>query len=333
MDTKTITSSHQPLKLLVRQVRLEANNINSFEFVHHRGDDLPAFSAGAHLDVFLNNNALVRQYSLCNDPAERHRYVIAVLRDENGRGGSVALHEQLQAGSTVSVSTPRNNFNLVGDAKQTILLAGGIGVTPMKSMANRLDSTGQNYQLHYCAKNTLHAAFNEEFGQLSERGRIHWHFDNGTPENGLDIEQLLSQPAPGTHLYYCGPPGFMAACASASQHWPIGTVHFEHFKAPPVSEPSTSAITNNNDKSFSIQIASTGELLSVPENRSIADVLIEAGVSIETSCHSGLCGTCKIPYLEGTVDHQDFILSESEKKHFLTACVSRSMSEILVLDL
>lgn len=317
------------LALVVRQIRFEANGINSYELADPAGAELPAFTAGAHIDIHLPNG-IVRQYSLCNAPAERHRYVIAVLRDDKGRGGSAALHDCLHVQDIVHVSLPRNNFTLVPGAKKVVLVAGGIGMTPLKSMAHALEADGVPFELHYCSRNTACVAFKEQLDTTWEYGQLHFHYDNGDPANGLDIAGLLSDPAPDTHVFYCGPAGFMQACAAASTHWPAGTVHFEHFKAP---EPAADAPAALAPGSFMVKIASTGAMLEVPEDRSIADVLKEAGMHIETSCEAGLCATCKIRYLEGDVDHRDYILSDEEHGQFLTACVSRATGGVLVLDL
>jgi vanillate O-demethylase ferredoxin subunit len=316
------------LSLLVRQIRFEASGINSYELVHPQGEELPPFSAGAHIDIHLPNG-MTRQYSLCNSPAERHRYVIAVLRDEKGRGGSKALHDALRVQDLATVSQPRNNFGLVPDARKVILVAGGIGVTPLKSMAHELENAGVPFELHYCARNAGAAAFREELGTCWEYGRLHLHFDNGKPGEGLDIGALLRTPEEGAHLFYCGPAGFMKACAEASSHWPAGTVHFEHFKAP---EPALDAKALEPG-AFMVKIASSGAMLEVPADRSIADVLEQNNIRIETSCQAGLCATCKIRYLEGEVDHRDYILGDDEHGQFLTACVSRATSAVLVLDL
>ncbi|MGH8778068.1 PDR/VanB family oxidoreductase [Paraburkholderia sp.] len=317
------------LQLLVRQIRFEGKGIQSYELVDPSGADLPAFDAGAHLDVHLGDG-LIRQYSLCNSPDERKRYVIAVLRDDAGRGGSKAVHERLHVQGIVRISRPRNHFSLVTDAEKVILLAGGIGVTPLKAMAHALDARGVDYELHYCARDATCAAFGDELAALHARGRLHYHFDGGNPGAGLDIGRLLTKPSHGTHVYYCGPGRFMKACEQATGHWPKETVHFEHFKAPerpPAEQPADAS------GAFDVRIASSGQVISVKPEQSIVDALNEAGVVLETSCCSGLCATCKVRYLEGEVDHRDFILGEDERADYLTACVSRATSKLLVLDL
>ncbi|GJH27206.1 PDR/VanB family oxidoreductase [Caballeronia novacaledonica] len=332
MSTQPIsTDAHEhTLKLLVRQVRFEGRGINSYELVDPEGAQLPSFTAGAHIDIHLADG-VVRQYSISNAPRERHRYVIAVLRDERGRGGSKALHDQLRVQDIVRVSRPRNNFHLVDGARRVLLIAGGIGVTPLKAMAHELDDAGIDYEMHYCAKDARSAAFAEEFEPMRASGRLHFHFDGGDPSAGLDIRDLLNTPREGEHVYYCGPGGFMKACADAAQHWPTGTVHFEHFKAPERAPGEQAA--NDASDSFIVCIASTGQEIEVTKDESIAEALAGAGVAMETSCCAGLCGTCKVRYLQGEVEHNDCIMSDEEKAEFLTACVSRATSKLLVLDL
>src|ERR1700761_6390044 len=174
--TDTDASDDRTLRLLVRQIRFEGRGINSYEFVDPEGAALPPFTAGAHIDVHLGDG-FVRQYSLSNSPRERHRYVIAVLRDEAGRGGSKALHEGLRVQDRVRVSRPRNNFELAADAKKVILIAGGIGVTPLKAMAHQLEESGVDYEMHYCAKDASCTAFANEFEPMFASGRLHFHFD------------------------------------------------------------------------------------------------------------------------------------------------------------
>jgi ferredoxin-NADP reductase len=198
-------------------------------------------------------------------------------------------------------------------------------------MAHELDDAGIDYQMHYCAKDASCAAFAEDFEPMRTRGRLQFHFDNGDPSAGLDIRELLTAPTEGEHVYYCGPGGFMKACAEAAEHWPTGTVHFEHFKAPE-RDPNEQTANDALD-SFIVRIASTGQEIEVTKEESIADALTRSGVAMETSCCAGLCGTCKVRYLEGEVEHNDCILADGEKAEFLTTCVSRAASRLLVLDL
>lgn len=327
--TEVIESTSGLLHLVLRQIRYEAKGINSYEFVSPDGRDLPAFTAGAHIDVHIEPG-LIRQYSLCNDPRERHRYVIAVLNDPQGRGGSKRLHELFRVQETITLSVPRNHFELGADAKRAILIAGGIGITPLKAMAHTLEQAGTSFELHYCTRTPETAAFQEDMQAWRDSGKLRLHLDHGNPENGLCLKTLLAEVGEQTHVYYCGPQGFMQACGQAAEHWPDGTVRCEHFKAP---VPADSAETGLENGAFVAQIASTGQKVRVEAHQALTDALAEAGVVIPTSCVSGLCGTCQVGYLSGEVDHQDYILSPDEQSRCLTACVSRAKSELLVLDL
>ncbi|SDV48820.1 PDR/VanB family oxidoreductase [Chitinasiproducens palmae] len=319
------------LDVRVKQIRYEGNGINSYELTSPSGKMLPPFDAGSHIDVHLKNG-VIRQYSLCNAPAERHRYVIAVLKDAGGRGGSRAVHESLHAGDIVTISIPRNHFALAAGARKVILIAGGIGVTPLKAMAHELEMRHVDFEMHYCARSPEAAAFGPELEAMRRAGKVHYHFDDGDDANRLDLKRLLLEPAPDTHVYYCGPGGFMAACADAASHWPAGTVHFEHFKAP--EKPRREAgETAERAAGCQVTIASTGQVLHVGPDQNLADALNEAGVEVPTSCCAGLCATCKVRYRDGEVEHNDFILNDDERDEFLTVCVSRPAGPTLTLDL
>lgn len=314
----------------VKQVRYEGKGIKSYELTSLRGEKLPPFEAGSHIDIHLKNG-VIRQYSLCNSPAERHRYVIAVLKDDAGRGGSQSMHDDVAAGDVVTISKPRNHFALDGNAKRVILIAGGIGVTPLKAMAHKLETHHVDFEMHYCARSREAAAFSEELAGMLSAGKLHYHFDDGERGKQLDLTKLLAQPSSGTHIYYCGPSGFMKACADAAGHWPKGTVHFEHFKAP--EQPRRAPTGVGSADGCDVTIASTGQVVHVGADQSLAEVLNDAGVEVPTSCCAGLCATCKVRYRHGEVEHNDFILSEEERQEYLTTCVSRPVSKTLVLDL
>ncbi len=323
-----MTDIDTPLELQVRQIRMEAIGIHSFELCAPDHERLPSFTAGAHIDLHLPGG-LVRQYSLCNDPAETHRYVLGVLKDANGRGGSLRVHEALKVGDMVRVSRPRNQFELQPGQRSALLIAGGIGITPLKSMAHSLLQAGTPFELHCCARSSEVAAFTEELVDFNRRapGSVRWHFDNGVVGAGLDLAALLAVQPEGTHLYFCGPPGFMKACEQAAAHWQPGTVHSEHFQAPARTEPlaPTTGAT--------VRLSQTGRELVLPEGGNLLDLLIGNGVHVPTSCMSGLCGTCKTGYADGEVEHNDFILGDDEKGHCLTPCVSRVTSRSITLHL
>ena len=314
------------LRLRVQAIRLQADGIHAFELVDPDAALLPLATAGSHVDVHLPGG-LMRSYSLAGDPADRTAWTLGVLREVNGQGGSKAMHQSVHVGELLMVGAPRNAFPMAEGATHSVLLAGGIGITPIKAMAHTLTAQGKSFEVHYCARTARNVAFTRELRALVPPDRLHFHFDNGVPSQGLDIANLLKQQPDGAHLYYCGPGGFMKACAEASTHWAPGSVHFEHFKPP---EPPAKAVP---DASFEVRLARTGITVPVLPDQTIVRAIELAGHRVPTSCLSGLCGSCKVDYLEGEVEHNDYILSDEEKTRCLTLCVSRSRSPILVLDL
>ena len=200
----------ETMELRVRRITNEAEGINTFEFVDPNGNDLPEFTAGSHVDVHIPGGFL-RQYSLCNDPRERHRYVVGVLNDPKSAGGSRSMHENVRAGDRITISHPRNNFPVRDEAKHHLLLAGGIGVTPMMAMIEQLTTTNADFTMHYCTRSVEQTAFRSRLASLAAEGRVVNHYDGGDPSKGLDIPGLLERRQEGTHLYYCGPTGFMLA--------------------------------------------------------------------------------------------------------------------------
>jgi ferredoxin-NADP reductase len=316
----------QPIQAVIRGIRWQAEGIHSFELAHPEGHEMPVVGAGAHVDVHLPGG-VVRSYSLAGDPADRTQWTLGVLRETKGRGGSRAMHEAIRVGELITLGWPRNAFVLADEAQHSVLIAGGIGITPLKAMAHALAAQGASFELHYCSRTPKHAAFLDELRALVPADRLHLHHDHGERDKGLDIATLLSQHTEGKHVYFCGPGGFMDACATAASHWPQGTVHSEHFKAP--DRPKSEAPAG----SFEVKMARTGTVVQVLPDQTIVRALELAGHRVPTSCLSGLCGACKVDYLEGDVDHQDFILSDEEKTRCMTVCVSRARSQCLVLDL
>ena len=315
------------LTVKVNKITQEAEDIRAFELVDPNGRLLPMFTAGGHIDIELPNG-LARQYSLSNDPRDVDRYVIAVLREPAGRGGSAYLHDNVKEGDTLTIGTPRNNFPLHEGARHHILLAGGIGMTPMLAMARELATRGESFEMHYCTRTPAKTAFMAEIKASSFADKVQFHHDNGNPADGLDIAALLRDVREGAHIYYCGPTGFMHACEQASAHWPRGTVHCEYFSVD-------TSVTHGADEAFQIKIASTGQVFDVPADKSIVDVLRANGYDVETMCEEGICGTCATVMLEGEADHRDFVLDDEEKARgeFIMVCCSRSKSPMLTLDL
>jgi ferredoxin-NADP reductase len=314
--------------VLIKSITYEAPDIHSFELVPLHGE-LPAFTAGAHINVFLADG-LTRQYSLHNRPGERHRYVIATLRLPAGRGGSEAMH-RLRVGEVLPISAPRNHFEMAEQARHTVLIAGGIGITPLLAMAERLEQLESSYELHYCCRERNKAAFVNRLATREASGKVWIHCDEGNPARGLDIARLFKAMAEQTQVYCCGPAGLMAAVRSATAHWPPGTVHFESFVSPP--PPAMVEAVKAADVEFEIELASSGKLIGVSRDQSMLQALRAAGIDINSSCEAGTCGTCKTRYLAGDPDHQDFVLGTEELKEYLMPCVSRCKSERIVLDL
>lgn len=316
------------MQVLIRAMRLEAHNVVSLELVREDGAALPAFEAGAHVDVHLPSG-LIRQYSLCNHPNEHHRYRIAVLNDSASRGGSRAVHEELRVGQLISISAPRNLFALDTSARRSLLFAGGIGITPILSMAHRLAHQGQDFELHYCAKAYEKAAFAQELKALPFAERVHFHFGTGAQSRPLDTQALFAGESRDSHVYVCGPSGFMESVLGAARAngWPESHLHREHFTAAPTAKP--------DDGSFEVQVHSSGQTVLVAPDQTVIQALENAGVYVPVSCEQGICGTCVTRVLEGEPDHRDQYLSEAE--HALndqfTPCCSRALSGRLVLDL
>lgn len=305
----------------------EALDICSLELAPLDGSLLPAFSAGAHIDVHLPGG-LVRQYSLCNHPQERHRYLIGVLKDPASRGGSQAVHQQLPVGTQLTISEPRNLFPLAENAQRSLLFAGGIGITPILCMAEHLAHSGADFELHYCARSIERAAFVERLKHAPFADRVQLHFDQ-QPQTALDAAKVLAQPQDNTHLYVCGPGGFMQYVldSARAQGWPEERLHREYFAAAPVD--------TTLDGVFSVKVGSTGQVFEVPVDQTVVQVLASHGIEIQMSCEQGICGTCLTRVLEGVPEHRDLYLTEAEQalNDQFTPCCSRSKSPLLVLDI
>lgn len=306
-----------------------ADGIAAFELAAVDGRELPAFTAGSHIDVYLPGG-MIRQYSLRNDPAERHRYCIGVLREAAGRGGSAYMHDRLKAGDTVETGRPRNAFELEDQAPFSVLLAGGIGITPILSMAHRLSALGRDFAVHYGARSMSRLAFRDEIQASPFADKVRFHLDDGPAEQKLDLAALLSNRRPGAHLYACGPAGFLdAVIAAARNAWPSEAVHREYFANAGRQNQAT------RDKPFRVTLASDGRSFEIAPGRSIVEVLSENGIEIQVSCEQGICGTCVTRVVSGVPDHRDLVLTE--KQHAagdrITPCCSRALSDELVLDL
>lgn len=305
----------------------EAQDIYSFTLVAADGAALPPYSAGSHIDVHTPSKE-VRQYSLCNAAADENSYLIAVLREPAGRGGSASMHDIVQVGDRLTISEPRNHFPLAHHAVRTILFGGGIGITPLLSMAERLANAGSAFELRYCARSRERMAFRTRIMSSKYADRVSLHFDNGDPEQRLQIDRILSGTARDTHLYVCGPKGFMTHILDSARAvgWPEEALHWEFFAGNPMAESTGS---------FQIKIASSGQVIGVAEGQTVIAALSANGIEVPTSCEQGVCGTCLTRVIEGVPDHRDLFLTPAEQAandQFLPCC-SRAKSAVLVLDL
>jgi len=329
--------------VLTRKQR-EAEGIFSFRLERPDGGALPAFEAGAHIDVTIDTTdegppggapgrqlirQLIRQYSLCNPPraGAADHYLIGVLDDPASRGGSRTLCRQLEEGRRLRISAPRNLFALAPEPAPALLVAGGIGITPILAMAEALAAAGRDYRLHYCARRRSQAAFLSRLAAPPHAARSQLHFDDEQP---FDAAAALAGAPAGAHLYVCGPAGFMdhLATTALALGWDANRLHREHFGAAPATTPA-------GDQPFEIEIASTGARIPVAADESVTQALARAGIDIPTSCEQGVCGTCLTRVLAGQPDHRDQFLTAEERAaadHFLPCC-SRAQGPLLKLDL
>jgi phthalate 4,5-dioxygenase reductase component len=299
-----------------------AEDIKLFELRHPEGIELQEFTAGAHICVETPGGE-IRKYSLCNDPDERDRYVIAVKREAAGRGGSRAMAGELKIGDRLPISAPRNDFPLLPSPAGYILIAGGIGITPILSMARHLKATGSRFKLYYLTRSPQTTAFRDDLTGPQFRSIATVHHDGGDPANALDLWPVLEKPR--GHVYCCGPRGLMDAVRDMTGHWSSAAVHFEAFQ-----EPGAAA---QEDRAFTVEIRSTGQRIAVPVGTSILEALKTAGHDIPFSCESGTCGSCKTRLVSGDVDHRDLVLASDEKAANIMVCVSRARSGDIVIDL
>ena len=287
------------------------------------GDALPAYDAGAHVDVRIKSG-LIRQYSLTGDPADKTKYRLGILRDPNSRGGSSAIHADFNTGQTIKISRPRNNFPLQ-DAGHTILFAGGIGVTPMLGMAYALETKGASWEMHYCGRSADRLAFRQEMEQFGDK--VQFHVDDGPKTQTLDIHAVLQNPASDRHLYVCGPNGFMdfVVAASETNCWATECIHLERFGAE----------VDTDGAPFTLVANASGKTFEVAPGETITEKLAENGIDVAVSCQSGVCGTCLTRVIEGTPDHRDLVQTDIEKalNAQMTVCCSRSKTRKLVLDI
>ena len=300
-----------------------ARDIWLFTLVAADGAMLPSFTPGAHITV-VTPKGVRRNYSLCGRSSDLRQYEIAVKRDALGRGGSISMVDDVKTGDMLSVSAPRNNFELAPRAKEFLFIAGGIGITPILAMMRHLRDTGNSgFKLYYCTRDAENTAFasvlQEEFP-----GQVVLHHDHGDASQAYDFWPLLESPT-SAHVYCCGPKGLMDSVADMSGHWPSGAVHFESF--------GVDARTFAENTAFTVRLLKSAQTIVVGKEQSMLEALRACGHDVRSSCESGTCGTCKTGLVSGEADHRDMVLRDDEKADHIMVCVSRAKSSELVLDL
>ena len=290
-------------------------DVTKYEFSPMNGGELPEWTAGAHLDILVAPEFL-RQYSMSGDPADRSKYQIGVLREDDGRGGSKLLHRIFHEGRKVFVSKPINHFELAEDASKTFLMGGGIGITPMIAFAHRLHALGADFELHYSASRKDGAGFLCDLPEMPWADKVHYHFsDQGSR---ADLDQVLAGYQDGWHVYTCGPDRYMAGVMEAAerQGFPEEARHLEYFSVPEQPE--------YENHPFTVKLARSGMELQVPEDKDLSEVLAENGIHVDVKCSDGICGVCKCGLVSGDVEHRDFVLSNKQRKSAIITCQSRA---------
>jgi tetrachlorobenzoquinone reductase len=304
-------------------IRYVARDTSLFEFQSVDGRPLPAYEPGAHIDLHLPSG-LLRNYSLTAAEREPSTYTVGIKRDPASRGGSRYLHDELQVGATLKIGGPRNNFCLREDFAHTVLFAGGIGITPIWCMVQRLNTLGRAWQLHYACRSRDDMAFRDELGAMPQAAL---HFDDESGGQFLDVAAIVAAAPRDAHLYCCGPAPMLQAFEAATKDWPREQVHIEYF-SPKEQGPAKKG-------GFTVELARSGVEYFIPEGETILNVLLDAGIDIDYSCELGICGACEQRVISGIPEHRDSILSEeeqSENKRVMICCAG-CKSERLVLDL
>lgn len=322
-DTVTDSTSEAVRTLVVSRKESLTADVVLLDLTSADGSDLPAWAPGAHIDLILPGD-MVRQYSLCSDPADRSRYQVGVLRESEGRGGSIYIHDQVEEGQTVEVRGPRNNFPLE-PAESYVFVAGGIGVTPMIPMILAAIEQGTPWELVYGGRSRASMSYVDHLEQTyGERVSVRPQDEHGL----LDLQGLLGAARPGAAVYCCGPEPLLQAIESVCEVWPIGALHVERFSPKELDEPVLTG-------SFEIELTLSDVVLTVPPDKSIVAVMEENQVPIVVSCQEGTCGSCETVVLGGIPEHRDSILSpaEQEANETMMVCVSRALTPRLTLEI
>ena len=319
--------AREHLKVRVKAITYEAEGVVSLELRPLDGASLPPFTAGAHVELHLPSG-IERSYSIASPEGDTGRYVVGVQKDQGSRGGSRFIHDELRPGAELVISAPRNNFALDEAAEHTLLIAGGIGVTPIWCMTQRLAALGRSFELVYAARSRRRAAFLAEIVALLGENApgLRLHFDEEQGGRPLDMAAVVRRARPGAHLYCCGPLPMLAAFEQATAHLPAETIHVEYF------EPKAAADLSGG---FEVVLARSGRSFTIAPGKTILDTLQDAGLDVACSCLEGVCGTCETAVLEGEPEHRDSVLSpkERESNRTMMICCSGARTPKLVLDL
>lgn len=320
-----MTAIDQPQMMPLRVTRNDriADGIHLIELRDAGGRSLPEFSAGAHISIRVPNG-LLRKYSLCNDPAEREHYTIAVKRETSGRGGSSNLIDTVKAGDELMVTAPVNDFALPQRAQDFLFIAGGIGITPIMAMIRQVQAEGKRFRLFYCTRSPETTAFLDELSKPEFKDKVTIHHDHGDPTCSLDLRPVLQERQNREHLYCCGPRPLMEAVRDMTGYWSSAAVHFEAF-----SEAETHKA---GDRPFKVRLARSGEVIEVAADKTILEALRAHGLEVPSSCETGTCGTCRTKLLAGQADHRDLVLHEHERADNIMICVSRAHSDEITID-
>jgi vanillate O-demethylase ferredoxin subunit len=321
-------SLERTLTVRVERISRQTPEILAFELTHPWGRPLPGYEAGAHIDVHMPGG-FSRQYSLARAPSSAASYVIGVKREADSRGGSASMHERVREGDLLAISAPRNTFPLREEAKHHLLMAGGIGMTPLLAMAQALAARGADFTLCVFARSEEHLAFADALRDPALAPHLRLHLDQGRAGDSsqrIDLHALLAERAPNTHLYVCGPGGFMKAVRDAAAHWPEDALHAEYFAAPTDANTTTGL-------PFTLKLAQRGITVPVAADQTAVDALHEFGIDIPVSCQQGLCGTCVVEGDGEGAEHRDFCLTGTERRTRVALCCSRAKGLELVLQL
>jgi ferredoxin-NADP reductase len=311
----------EPIEVRITDIRSAARDTNIYEFRRVDGKRFPSSTPGAHIDIKLPTG-LVRQYSLLTSETDPESYTIAVKRDPAGRGGSSYMHTELKVGQTLRIKGPRNNFPLV-DAEHVVLIAGGIGITPIFCMTQQLVTQGRSWKLYYSSRSRADMAF---LDMLTKHEPVYLHFDDEAEGKFLDIAKIVAEAPKNSHLYCCGPMPMLKAFEAATEGWPRNQIHVEYFA--PKQEPAKAG-------GFVVELAKSKQEFVIPPGKTILEVLLDAGIYVDHSCELGICGLCETPLISGTPEHRDAFLTDEQKEanKSVMVCCAGAKSDRLVLDL